>query len=84
MNRFILFLTLSTSAVLPALSQEPPADKGSAYRDAASSIDEDLRKALDELAQVRATIATEKPAIAAEANRIAADLREKRRQSELA
>lgn len=81
-------LLLLGCAFSPALSQEaappPSIDAGAAYRDAAASIDEDLRKALDELGRVRAAIAVEKPAIAAEANRVAADLREKRRQSELA
>jgi len=95
---FPLFITLLTclAALIPAVSQEqapaaapaetadPVTDPARAYLDAAGSIDKDLRLALDELTKVRATIAAEKPAIAAGATQIAADLREKRRQSEIA
>ncbi|MEX2579985.1 MAG: MotA/TolQ/ExbB proton channel family protein [Verrucomicrobiales bacterium] len=76
-----VFLCLG-AATLPA--QEPVAEREAAYRDAAASVDEDLRSALDELAEVRERIAEEKPAIAAEANTIAANLREKRRRADLA
>jgi len=51
---------------------------------AGASIDRDLRAALDELAALRATIAAEKPPLAIEAEKIASDLREKRRQADLA
>lgn len=97
MNRLFLFsLFLSSLALTPVSAQEPAAaappapetetatDPSAAYRDAAASLDQDLRSALDELAALRAAIAAEKPALSAEANRIAADLREKRRQSEIA
>lgn len=53
-------------------------------QEVAASIDRDLRAALDELATLRASIAAEKPPLAAEAETIAADLREKRRQADLA
>ena len=72
------------AAAPPAPAAETAADPSAAYRDAAASLDQDLRSALDELAALRAAIAAEKPALSAEANRIAADLREKRRQSEIA
>lgn len=97
MNRLFLFsLFLSSLALTTVSAQEPAAaappdpetetatDPSAAYRDAAASLDQDLRSALDELAALRAAIAAEKPALSAEANRIAADLREKRRQSEIA
>ena len=97
MNRLFFFpLFLSSLVLTPVSAQEPAAaappapaakiaaDPSAAYRDAAASLDQDLRSALDELAALRAAIAAEKPALSAEANRIAADLREKRRQSEIA
>jgi len=80
MTRFLsIVLALVFAANLSA--QDDPV---SSYREAASSVDADLRSALDELATTRARIAEEKPAIAVEANRIAADLREKRRKADLA
>ena len=85
MMRSVLLLI---AFVWPALAsaQRPPetAPAVEAYRKAAASIDADLRTALDELASQRATIATEKPPLAVEAERIASDLREKRRQADLA
>jgi biopolymer transport protein ExbB len=89
MNRLFqvsIALLAFLAAVTPAVSQgqAPATDPARAYLEAAGSIDKDLRLALDELATQRATIAAEKPAIAAAANQIAADLREKRRQSEIA
>ena len=100
MNRlFLLSLFSGSLALTPVSAQEPAAaapsaaaapapetaaDPSAAYRDAAASLDQDLRSALDELAALRAAIAAEKPALSAETNRIAADLREKRRQSEIA
>jgi len=95
MKRLFLFSLFSGClALTPVSAQEPAAaappapdtaaDPRAAYRDAAASLDQDLRGALDELAALRAAIAAEKPAIAIESNRIAGDLREKRRQSEIA
>jgi len=55
-----------------------------AYRAAAAAAQADLQAALEELKTVRARIAKEKPALAAEAEQIASDLRTKRRQAELA
>lgn len=82
---FTMLLALAFAADLAA--QDDPAtqdDPASSYRAAATSVDADLRSALDELATARARIAAEKPDIAAEANRIAADLREMRRKADLA
>jgi len=95
MKRLFLFSLFFSSLALTTVSAQEPAasaapapetaaDPSAAYRDAAASLDQDLRSALDELAALRAAIAAEKPAIAIESNRIAADLREKRRQSEIA
>jgi biopolymer transport protein ExbB len=85
MKRFLPGLFLSLFAVLSSAQDSTPVvDETSAYRDAAASIDEDLRTALDELAKVRAAIALEKPALAAESNQIAAELREQRRRYDLA
>lgn len=78
---FILFAALC-GGILSA--QEEPTDPTSAYRSAAESVSKDLSEALEELNQVRTRIAGEKPAIAKEANRIASDLREARRQAEVA
>lgn len=75
------FVVLATR---PALAQAPAPDPVEAYREAAASIERDLRTALDELAVLRETIAAEKPAIAAEAETVAAELREARRRAELA
>jgi biopolymer transport protein ExbB len=88
MIRFLLVLLVLSGTALgsaqEALASPPPPSPEEAYRKAADSIDADLRAALDELASVRATIAGEKPALAVEAERIAADLREKRRKADLA
>lgn len=54
------------------------------YRGESVSVQKDLRTALDELAKIRQGIAGEKPALAKESNRIAADLREARRKADLA
>jgi biopolymer transport protein ExbB len=86
----VVFTRVTAQEPLPAetaTKTAPPhgsTDPARAYRDAADSLDQDLRSALDELAALRAVIAAEKPAIATESNRVAADLREKRRQSEIA
>lgn len=68
----------------PATAQDSDTEKEAAYREAAASVDEDLRIALEELAALREQIAAEKPEIAREANQIAADLRENRRSADLA
>lgn len=79
---FCAFVGLSSAQE----KQQPDAESArqASYQQAADSVDKDLRLALDELAQVRKKIAQEKPALAKEANRIAADLREARRQADLA
>lgn len=69
------------AATSPAQTPRPGME---AYEKAATLIDADLRSDLDELAALRASIAEEKPPVATEAARIAADLREKRRQADLA
>ncbi len=92
MKRLLLYPLLSTCLAFPVNAQETapasaggaPVDPAKAYRNSAASIDQDLRAALEELAALRTTIAAEKPAIAVETERIAADIREKRRQSEIA
>jgi biopolymer transport protein ExbB len=76
-----LFLLLLASALPPSGKAQTTAPDVTA---AAASIDQDLRTALDELAALRASIATEKPPLAAETETIAAELREKRRQADLA
>jgi biopolymer transport protein ExbB len=80
----LVLLILSGMPALPAQEAAPSVSSAESYRQAAASIDADLRAALDELASVRATIAKEKPPLAVEAERIAADLREKRRKADLA
>lgn len=55
-----------------------------AYTEAADSVQKDLRIALDELAKVQQRIAEKKPALAKKSNLLAADLREARRQADLA
>jgi len=82
----LLLLLMGASA---ATAQEPPSppappDAAETYRGAAATIETDLRASLDELADLRATIAKEKPPLAVASERIAADLREKRRRAELA
>lgn len=85
----ILSFTLLSFVALPVFSQEEAdvetdSEPAVAYREAAASVDEDLKAALEELANLRATIAKEKPSIAKAANEIAADLRENRRAADLA
>jgi biopolymer transport protein ExbB len=81
---------LVAGAVAPLGGQTPPPAGGpgeadvAAYRAAAAAADADLRTALEELAAVRARIAGEKPEVAVAAERIASELRVKRRQAELA
>lgn len=77
---FFLFVASIVSGQLPA--QEGNAD--ALYKQAADSVQKDLRSALDELATLRQQIANEKPALAKTTNEIAAALREARRQADLA
>ncbi len=82
---FLLSLGLCLG-VAGASAQDDSAasDRRAAYDKAAKAVDADLEKALAELAEVRGAILAEKPALAKESNTIAAELREKRRLSELA
>lgn len=75
-----LLVGLVLSPVSRAQNPAPPPDVNAA----AASIDRDLRAALDELAALRASIAKEKAPLAAETEKVAAELREKRRQADLA
>ena len=54
------------------------------YEVAARSIESDLRTELKSLAELREEIAKERPKLAEETERIASELREKRRRSQLA
>lgn len=71
-----LFVTFSFVLILKA--QEPN------YEVAARSIESDLRTELKSLAELREEIAKERPKLAEETERIASELREKRRRSQLA
>ncbi len=84
MKRVPFILTvLAATTLLPA--QEEALEKPAArYEEASASVQKDLREALDELAELQQQIASEKPAVAKEANRIAAELREARRQADIA
>ena len=69
----------------PAQEDSPSGSSDAeAYAEAAASIDADLRAALEELSELRDRIAEEKPDLAKESNRIAAEVREKRRRAEIA
>ncbi len=81
---FVLLASLleaQEKAVSPVVEKIPTAAR---YTEAAASVEKDLREALDELAKVQSKIAKQKPVLAKESNRIAADLREARRQADLA
>lgn len=85
----LIVLAFSLSCAIAQEETAPPSPEGKVdaetrYQRAAASVDTDLRDALEELSQLRAKIAAEKPAIAGEANRIAAELREAKRRSEVA
>ncbi len=80
MKRISIFLGLLLA--IPAAAQTP--DPEAAYRTAASAIDADLAAELQKLAEVRARIAKEKPALSTETAKIASDLRVKRETAELA
>jgi biopolymer transport protein ExbB len=60
------------------------AELSARYREAAASAQADLDRALAELAVVRDNIAKEKPALALESEKISVELREARRQADLA
>ncbi|MDF1823976.1 MAG: MotA/TolQ/ExbB proton channel family protein [Verrucomicrobiales bacterium] len=75
-------LTLITFLCLAANGEDR--DASANYRKAAASAELDLKSALGELADLRKTIASEKPSIAKSANEIAAELREARRRADLA
>lgn len=84
MKKYLLILGLS-AAFLPNLpAQNAATDQNSPISKASSSIQADLNKALSELSALRDGIAKEKPPIAIEAEKIAADLRDKRRKADLA
>ncbi len=68
----------------PAISQQTAADTAEAYRRSAESIDKDLRAALEELAALRDRIAAEKQPLSITSEKVAAELREKRRKADLA
>ena len=72
----ILFLTFPFGLMLKA--QEPN------YEAAAKSIESDLKMELKALAEMREDIAKERPELAQETEKIASELRDKRRRSQLA
>ena len=73
---YILFLNITFSLILKA--QEPN------YEVAAKSIESDLKVELQALAELREEIAKERPELAQETEKIATELRDKRRRSQLA
>ena len=72
----ILFLTFPFGLMLKA--QDPN------YEVAAKSIESDLKMELQALAELREDIAKERPELAQETEKIASELRDKRRRSQLA
>lgn len=84
MRSLLLLPLLILGIISTAVSQEAAVDPAEAYRKSAESIDKDLRAALDELAALRQTIASEKQPLSITTEKVAADLREKRRQADLA
>lgn len=80
----LVLAVLCAARALPLAAQEDDTSDIAALEEAAGRVDEDLRNALDELAELRERIAEEKPELARETNRIAADLRETRREADLA
>ncbi|HRQ90808.1 MAG TPA: hypothetical protein PLA50_18610, partial [Bacteroidia bacterium] len=88
MLRLLPFAVLGLIFALPSSGRSQGAQSAEAaklaYSKVAQSVDKDLNAALAELAKQREAIAAEKPALSKESNTIAADLREKRRLSELA
>ncbi|MEM7011773.1 MAG: hypothetical protein AAF585_09845, partial [Verrucomicrobiota bacterium] len=86
MRRFLKLLVVMTAVSAVAQDDEQPnleEERAERYAEAAASIDADLQAELTRLAEVRAKIAEERPALARKTNQIAAELREKRRQAEL-
>lgn len=81
-SQLVAFLLVSLGGGL-VLGQEGDATMAR-YREAAASAQADLDRALAELAVVREAIAKEKPTLAVESEKIAAELREARRQADLA
>ena len=79
----ISILTASLLPIFHAAAQENT-DGASDYRAALQSIEKDLEEELKLLAQLRLEIAGERPGIATETENIAAQLRDRRRQSQLA
>ena len=77
---------LSAALIAGALFVGNPARAQDAqdYAAALESIEKDLAAELEALAEVRGQIAAERPALAAETEKIAADLRDRRRRSQLA
>ena len=71
---YILFLNITFSLILKA--QEPN------YEVAAKSIESDLKVELQALAELREEIAKERPELAQETEKIATELRDKRRRSQ--
>jgi len=67
-----------------AVASPAPAQEGVNYREAAASVDRDLRAELDKLAALRHKIASEKPDVARRAEESARLLRSKKRQFEVA
>ncbi len=91
MRHLSIILIFCTAAGLLSAQEknavEVAADKEDAnvrYREASASVQADLRAALDELAKIQQDVARQKPALAKKSNLIAADLREARRQADLA
>ncbi len=86
----LIFIILSWCAVSCMISAQEKIEGESKtstdvrYSEAAASVQDDLRSALDELASLQQETAGQKSALAKKSNRIAADLREARRQADLA
>lgn len=87
MKAFLPALSGALLLLLPSASgqeQQPAPDPAARYAEAAGSVDADLRAELAKLAALRERIAAERPPLALEAERVATELRTKRRQAELA
>ena len=81
----IRFCVAALAFAIAALhAQDPDKAKDEQFSQIAEGIDTDLKTALEELATVRALITKEKPEISAEANQIAAELRDARRKADIA
>ena len=73
---YALFLNITFSLILKAQEAN--------YEVAAKSIESDLKVELQALAELREEIAKERPELAQETEKIATELRDKRRRSQLA